>query len=152
MEKLVSTLQAKYPQIKFSFGRTALWSPKTQTVIYKADGSKKDMWAVLHEVGHALLGHTTYDSDTNLLNKEVEAWQKALEITPDFVEEIDQEHIENCLNTYRDWLHRRSTCPSCEMHGIQPSKDLYSCLNCKDVWQVSSARFCRPYRLKSVQN
>jgi hypothetical protein len=58
---------------------------------------------------------------------------------------IDEEHIQNCLDTYRDWLHKRSTCPRCDSHGLQTSEQ-YKCYNCRAVWRVGNERFCRAYR------
>lgn len=151
MEKFVAQLRNQFPALKFVQSEVASWSPRQQQVSYvvtKEEG--QDMWSLLHELGHALLGHESYQTDANLLQKEAEAWERALELAGIYQITINPEHIENCLDTYRDWLHRRSTCPDCSSHGLQLNKSLYSCLNCQTRWQVSNARFCRPYRLKKA--
>jgi hypothetical protein len=151
MEKLIAKLQADYPQFTFIAGRIASWSPKHKRVAYVDITEDASIWAALHELGHALAGHTTYESDVVLIRKETEAWQKALEISPHYDIHIDDEHVQNCLDTYRDWLYKRSTCPACEGHGIQEAHDTYSCYNCTTTWHVSSERFCRPYRVLSAK-
>lgn len=124
------------------------WSPKTQEVLYNTAALTKrtSAWSLLHELGHAELGHTTYESDLELLQLEAAAWQKAKEIGKAYGYEIDANHIEDCLDTYRDWLHQRSACPKCNNRSLQQSSQQYNCYNCGTTWTVSLSRFCRPYR------
>jgi hypothetical protein len=150
MEKLVAKLRKDYPTLTFQEGVVASWSPQTSTVFYAVTGQTSDLWSLLHELGHAILGHQSYDSDASLLQKETEAWEKAIVLGKAYALRIDAEHVQVCLDTYRDWLHKRSTCPMCNSHGLQQNKALYSCLNCQTQWKVTSARFCRPYRLKKA--
>jgi hypothetical protein len=150
MEKFVETLRRDYPQITFQEAAVASWSPEQRQVFYSPGEQHTGLWSVLHELGHALLDHRSYESDINLLQKETDAWQQAVTIAKRYQVVIDPEHIQNCLDTYRDWLHKRSTCPTCGSHGLQQSKSLYCCLNCRGTWKVSSARFCRPYRLRKA--
>jgi len=149
MENLVTSLKQDFPAVSFVPGEISHWSPTKQQVTY-SDASQNCEWTLLHELGHALCGHSDYKSDVDLLQKETEAWSKAVSISKGYGIFIAQEHIEGCLDTYRDWLHKRSTCPGCSAHGLQHSKALYYCPNCQTHWQVSSARFCRPYRLKKA--
>ena len=143
-------LKDDFPVVTFTPSSQFFWSPKDQTVFYdtKKD-SKIASWALLHELSHGLLGHTTYKSDFELLRLEVAAWDKAGELAATYDIAIDQDHIQDCLDTYRDWLHARSECPSCTEHGLQKNSTTYLCLNCHTEWHVSSERFCRPYRMKS---
>ena len=53
-------------------------------------------------------------------------------------EEVIQEH----LDTYRDWLHARSICPSCTANGYQISSHTYECPACLHTWRVNEARIC----------
>jgi predicted RNA-binding Zn-ribbon protein involved in translation (DUF1610 family) len=62
---------------------------------------------------------------------------------------LNPDHIQDCLDTYRDWLHRRSRCPTCGMHVLQDKSNSYKCFNCGTSWQVSGRRFARPYRLRT---
>ncbi len=105
-------------------------------------------WALLHEAGHALLGHKGYKTDAGLLMLEVEAWQAAQKLSIKMEITITEEHIQDCLNTYRDWLYARSTCPTCALNSLQIDETTYLCLNCSARWSVSQSRFCRPYRLR----
>lgn len=148
MEPLVSKLQKAYPQFTFLAGQTAQWSPVLRQITYASGKDRGAPWSLLHELGHALLDHSTYASDMQLLQKEVEAWEQAKTLAAGVGHSIDEEYIQECLDTYRDWLHKRSSCPTCGMHGLQAQTDHYSCLNCSGAWKVSSERFCRPYRLK----
>ncbi|HYH75207.1 MAG TPA: hypothetical protein VD735_04585 [Candidatus Saccharimonadales bacterium] len=150
MEKLVPKLQATFTQFIFMPGRRASWSPELKRITYINTPEDTSLWALLHELGHALAGHTTYDSDIALIRKETEAWHKATEVSLHYNITINEEHIQQCLDTYRDWLYKRSTCPVCEGHGIQTAQSAYGCYNCGSAWQVSAERFCRPYRALSV--
>lgn len=137
------------PEVTFIRGQSLHWSPQQQIITYCADTSTSNLWGLLHEAGHAELGHTSYDSDMELLQLEAAAWDKAEEIATRVDKIIDQEHIQDCLDTYRDWLHQRSTCPRCGIVSFQQSISAYQCYNCHKAWSVTASRFCRPYRLGS---
>jgi len=147
MKPLLKKLATDYPAITFTAGAKFYWSPKDQTVFY--DQSKKDIaavWALIHELSHGLLGHKNYKTDFELLQLEVAAWHKAEAIGADYKVVINEDHIQDCLDTYRDWLHARSKCPACGEHGLQVTHKSYECINCHTNWHVSSERFCRAYR------
>jgi hypothetical protein len=150
MESTLKTLRRVIPHIRFEAGNTFFWSPETQLITYRQDlGDEPDAcWALLHEAAHALLGHTRYETDFELLLLEVEAWQKAKELGATVGLDIDEEHIQDCLDTYRDWLHQRSTCPICVNVSMQETPEQYHCHNCSTEWRVTTSRFCRPYRLR----
>lgn len=147
VEDFINCLKADYPQFAFHAGTQDHWSPKTHTITYDPSQDLEDLKSgVLHELAHALLGHRTYRSDFELLKLESDAWELATQIGPKYGVLIDDERIQNCLDTYRDWLHRRSTCPTCGTHVLQKDSSHYHCFNCHSQWQVSSGRFVRPYR------
>lgn len=146
MHDLVQKLQSNNPSIAFKEGTTFVWSPETRQVTYVRSDAESEPWSLLHEVSHGLLNHATYSSDIDLLRKEVEAWEKAVALSKDYGITIDRVFIENCLDSYRDWLHKRSVCPTCHLQGIQKSLDTYACINCTNTWSVTKERFCRPYR------
>jgi hypothetical protein len=147
MENLLTKLEHDFKDIKFSHGKTFHWSPYSKTVVYQNISDKKNTdWTLLHEVGHAKLNHINYNSDVELLYMEVAAWQKASEIAKKYGITINNDHIQNCLDSYRNWLHQRSACPVCSNHSLQKDNTHYYCFNCHAVWLVSIARFCRPYR------
>ena len=148
MNELLERLRADYPAIKFVLGDSFYWSPKDHSVTYSLSSTQSTIarWSLLHEVSHGILNHTSYHSDFELMELEVEAWSHAQKIAKHYGIKIDPEHIQDCLDTYRDWLHRRSTCPACGVVSVQKDSRTYQCFNCKTTWHVSSSRFCRPYR------
>ncbi len=149
MEKLLNTLQKDFPQVSFAAGETFSWSSRKQTVHYphKLEDATKAVWSLLHEMGHALLGHTTYQSDFELVKLEAAAWDKAAKLGKKYGHSIDADHIQDCLDTYRDWLHQRSACPKCTITSLQRDMHTYCCYNCNTQWRVSRSKLCRPYRL-----
>ena len=149
MQKLLESIRTAHPTLRFTPGAKFLWSPETSEVFYKADGAEnRDIWALLHETGHALLGHQSYSSDVQLLKMEIAAWEKAHELGAMFGITIDEDHVQDCLDTYRDWLHARALCPGCRTRCLQQDTGKsYRCHNCHTSWRVTPARFARPYRL-----
>lgn len=147
MQSLLTELQKLLPETNFEAGETFFWSPVNNSVTYKSESTTQNhQWALLHEAAHALLGHSQYKYDVELLLLEVEAWHKAKELGQKLNLSIDEEHVQDCLDTYRDWLHQRSTCPRCSTVSLQVSPQEYRCHNCFATWGVSNSRFCRPYR------
>ncbi len=148
MSSLLKQFKKAYPKLAFVEGMEFCWSPKTKTVIYTPaiNDDPLAVWSFLHEVAHALLDHSRYSSDFELLHMEAAAWNKAAEIAPKYKFSISSQHIQDCLDTYRDWLHQRSTCPLCGTTSLQESARKYRCHNCNTSWVVSASRFCRPYR------
>lgn len=143
----ITRLSQDYPKFKFKPGRQEQWSPKTKTITFNPKRTKKELqFSVLHELAHAVLGHSTYRSDFELLKLEAGAWELAAKIGKAYGIIISEDYIQNCLDTYRDWLHRRSACPSCGTHVLQKNPYSYHCFNCGASWQVTSGRFVRPYR------
>lgn len=135
--------------IRFIKSKNFYWSPAEQVVHYGNGSDPFAVFALLHELSHALLSHQNYQTDIELLRLEAEAWAKAVMVAKEYSVTISDDHIQDCLDTYRDWLHKRSTCPTCKAHGLQNIRDGYICLNCSGKWQVTNARFCRVYRKKA---
>lgn len=148
MQKFIAKLKERFPDLSYRAGDQFCWSPETNEIIYKRDAEGESaVWSLLHETGHALLGHRSYKADYELLRLEVAAWEKAREIAESIGALIDEEHIQDCLDTYRDWLYKRSICPKCTAKCLQQSDYVhYRCFNCHTTWRVSSNRFCRAYR------
>lgn len=154
MKSLLNRLEADYPEISFVEGESFYWSPNESTVTYVIVSTQPEVskWSLLHEVSHGILGHTDYSTDFELMQLEVAAWKKAVTLGKKYGIKIDLEHVEDCLDTYRDWLHRRSTCPTCGVVSLQTSERTYKCINCDSTWRVSNSRFCRPYRMLETTN
>ena len=151
MQPIISRIKTEYPELKFKSAKQFSWSPETGEIFYiKGAKGENSEWSLLHETGHALLGHNNYKADFELIRLEVAAWERARELGKDLSIVIDEEHIQDCLDTYRDWLHKRSICPKCSTQCLQQGDFVhYRCHNCHTVWKVSTSRFCRAYRSTS---
>jgi hypothetical protein len=148
MQQLINNILDSYPTLNFVAGKQFCWSPETEEIYYSENAVEdRDAWSLLHETGHALLGHKGYEADVELIRLEVEAWEKARHLGKEFDVDISQDHIEDCLDTYRDWLYKRSICPNCSTKSLQQGDFVhYRCFNCHTTWKVTASRFCRAYR------
>lgn len=149
---LLDRIRADYPDLSFVEDACFSWHAKENRVSFKQSRGRADhsAWALLHELGHALLGHASYRYDIELIRLETVAWDKARELAQTYGLTIAGDYIQDCLDTYRDWLHLRATCPTCFARSLQAAPRRYRCFNCQTEWQVSRSRLCRPYRLKTV--
>ena len=138
---LTAKLRKDYPKIVFVEADVFRWSPTDRTITYPKDTA--DVASLLHELSHAILGHESYKKDISLLEMEREAWRHAKEVTaPTYGVAITDSITDEALDSYRDWLHARSICPTCQATGIQTEKDEYRCLACRTKWRVNEARIC----------
>lgn len=146
---LLHRLQQDHPQLDFTPGTQFRWSPLKQQILFvkKQLAQPQGYWTILHELSHALLGHQGYSSDLDLVRMESAAWEHAHQLAEVYELSIPNDYIQNCLDTYRDWLHLRSACPRCTTHSLQQNEQNYACYNCGHAWRVSTSRFCRPYRM-----
>lgn len=138
-----------FPALTFAAGERFEWQPATSTIVYDPDDPLFEA-RLLHEIGHAQLKHTSYERDIDLIAMERDAWQTArMELAARFSVDIPGDAIHHDMDTYRDWLHERSTCPHCGSSGIQIKKREYKCVTCRKTWRVNEARSCalRRYRL-----
>jgi hypothetical protein len=138
---LVTKLTQDHPEITFTAGDEFRWSPSDATILY--DIHNRDDASLLHELAHALLHHATYTKDIELIEMERDAWNYALtQLASRYTVTISDEQIQGSLDTYRDWLHARSTCPHCKATGVQVKQHQYKCLACHTNWRVNEARVC----------
>lgn len=148
IETLLPRLRLDYPAISFVEATRFSWHAGDCRVCYKRTEDIQGTYALIHELGHGLLDHTDYRSDIELLQIEVAAWEKAREIAEHYGFVIDEDYIQDALDSYRDWLHLRSTCPNCYERCLQHDRHTYHCHNCGSEWHVSRSRLCRPYRTR----
>lgn len=138
---LLPRLTLDFPDITFAPAQRFSWSPSTSTVFYDESASN-DFATLLHELSHGILGHHTYSKDIELLSMEAAAWDKAIILAQTYNLTIDTDTAEGNLDTYREWLHARSTCPDCQATGYQTTKQTYHCVACHTDWRVNEARLC----------
>jgi predicted RNA-binding Zn-ribbon protein involved in translation (DUF1610 family) len=147
---LINKLIADFPAYQFISDDNFHWSPQNKTIYYIPLGEES---VLLHEIAHAILGHTEYRRDIQLIEMERDAWNYAQHtLGINYKIPIKQEIIDATLDTYRDWLHARSTCPSCNAIGIQTKKQHYKCVSCGQSWRVNDARLCGLKRYKTIKN
>jgi hypothetical protein len=149
MKNIIDTIRNDFKHLNFVEDEIFFWSPKNQEVHYRKNSSSEaDVWRLLHEIGHAVLDHKRFNLDINLLHLEIAAWEEAKKNAERYGMIISEDHIQDCLDTYRDWLYKRSICPDCLNTSLQNTSNSYSCFNCNNSWKVSASRTCRTYRKK----
>lgn len=138
---LVATLKKRYPDFSFTEAEHFSWSPTEQAILYNASEPNAPL-LLLHELSHALLKHSKYRRDVELIAMETAAWEKARALTAEFEISYDEDVAQDHLDTYREWLHARSTCPNCSANGYQIEAFRYECPACTHSWRVNEARVC----------
>lgn len=145
---LKNKLAKQFSDLNFQEGEDFLWNASAKTVTYAASPAD-DPALLLHETAHALLNHRGYSRDIELIKIERQAWDYAKsKLGPQFKVPVSEDLIEDSLDSYRTWLHKRSTCPSCGLNGIQESQKTYRCINCRSRWSVNEARTCQLKRTR----
>ena len=147
---ILSQLKIDYPQFSFKKGDDFLWSSSDNTIYYDGTTNNRSIF-LLHELSHAILGHTSYDRDIQLIAIERQAWDHTAGLAPLYGVIIPDDIVQSTLDGYRDWLHSRSTCPKCQATGMQIDRYTYKCPACGHNWRVNEARTCalRRYKTKS---
>lgn len=125
-------LQADFPDLRFTFGRKFAFRPP-KTIVMEPENGRFWRLLLFHEVGHAVLGHRDFGTDVERLKMEVAAWEKARELAEIYAVEFDEGMMEAELDTYRDWLHRKSRCPKCGLTRYQASGGEYHCPRCENI-------------------
>ena len=122
-------LRVDYPEFRFVRGKKFAFRPPKTIVV----GPKEDYWdlLLLHEVAHAVCGHRTFKTDVGRLKMEVEAWEKARELASKYGVDVDEELVQDELDTYRDWLHQKSRCPVCGLTRFETPDGIYHCPRCE---------------------
>lgn len=142
MTSLFKRLQKDYPDFTFEKSAEFWWSASDNTIHIDTAASDSQAFT-LHELSHALLNHRGYTYDVDLIKLERDAWHYAVtELMDRYGVEIDDQLVQDNLDTYREWLHARSTCPDCEATGLQTKDTHYRCLGCGAQWRTNEARMC----------
>lgn len=144
---LVAKLRVDFPTFTFKKGDICKWLPDSQEIHYIPAADRP--YELLHEIAHALLGHSSYDRDITLIGMERDAWHyAATQLAPQYDTTIPDEYANEALESYRKWLHARATCPNCNATGVQTKRTTYICLACYTTWHVNEARTCQLRRNK----
>lgn len=142
---LITQIKRDFPGVRFEIADTFSWSAEDQTIYYEPR-AEYAAWSLLHELGHMKHAHNTYSTDARLIRMEIEAWETAKQLAKNYGQAISDEHIESCMDSYRNWQHLRSKCPVCTQSGVETKSGSYHCINCQHNWNVTMNRFCRVYR------
>ena len=138
MQEFVEVLAHDFPSLRFKPGKKFAFRPP-RTVFFEqpteresSDASVLDSYRLrlLHELGHAQLGHTDFVTDVERLKLERAAWEKAREFCAIYNVNYDEDLIEVELDSYRDWLHNRSRCPECGLTRYQTVDGASHCPGC----------------------
>ncbi len=129
-KELLNSVRVDYPELRFISGAKFAFRPPRTIVI----GPEEDYWdlLLLHEVGHAVCGHKTFRMNVERLKMESEAWEKARELAEKYQVTIDEDIIQDELDTYRDWLHQKSRCPVCGLTRFETPDGAYHCPRCEN--------------------
>lgn len=130
MTELVEKLRVDYPEFRFVLGRKFMFRPPRTVVLGPLEPFHELL--LLHEVSHAILKHKGFKTDVERLKMEVSAWEKARELALNYGVEFDEEMAQRELDSYRDWLHKKSRCPKCGLTRFQDS-DGYHCPRCENL-------------------
>lgn len=130
MQELVERIGRDYPELRLKEGRRFSFRPP-RAITFARDTEHGSL-QLLHEVGHAVLGHRDFGTDPERLRMERAAWDKARELCTIYNILYDEEFVEASLDTYRDWLHQRSKCPKCGLTRYQTADGKYHCPRCEN--------------------
>lgn len=121
-------LKSDFPELTFKEGRRFSFRyPKT--VCFDAEDKRGEL-LILHELGHALLRHRGFRTEAERLKMEQEAWGQARELAVRYGVEFDEGLAQTELDTYREWLDKKSCCPRCGLTRYQTADGEYRCPRC----------------------
>lgn len=138
-KKLINKLSADFPDITFTEAKDFRWSSQKKTIFYNPSHTHGAA-LLLHEVAHSQLDHTAISSDIELVRMECDAWIYAEEtLASTYGVTISEDIREDSLDSYREWLHKRSLCKECLSNGVQTKTDTYKCLICGCQWRTTKS-------------
>lgn len=131
MQDLVEKLKVDFPDYKYKIGKKFLFR-YPRTIEMGPDEPNSEL-LLLHELGHAILRHQDFKTDVERLKMEAEAWEKARELAKRYGLNFEEEFVQDELDTYRDWLHKKSRCPKCGLTRFQDADGTYHCPRCENL-------------------
>lgn len=128
--EFLERVQKDHPEFLFKRGRRFMFRPPRTIIVGPEEAG--DSLLFLHELGHALCGHRDFRTDAMRLKMEREAWEKARELASLYSVTFDDETVERELDTYREWLDKKSRCPKCNLTRFQTPDGVYHCPRCEN--------------------
>ena len=126
----LAKIKSDFPDFRFiDGGKFSFHPPKT---IIVGPEEPEDSLLLLHELGHALSGHKSFNTSARRIKMEREAWDKAKELASIYEVVFDEDIVENELDTYRDWLHKKSCCKKCGLTMYQTPDGSFHCPRCEN--------------------
>lgn len=124
-------IRVDFPEFRFIVGKKFTFRPPRTIAVDPEEQNAKLL--LMHELGHALLGHREFKTDVRRIKMESEAWEKARELCDKYGVKYDEEVAQTELDTYRDWLHKKSRCPECGLTRFQTKDGDYHCPRCEMI-------------------
>lgn len=128
--EFLGRVKGAYPQFCFKAGRKFMFRPR-RTIIYEEIAGEEFKLLLLHELGHATLGHFSFKTAVERLAKERDAWEKTRELAEGFGVEFDEEMAQGNLDTYREFLHQKTLCPECGLSTLEIGTEKLFCPGCQ---------------------
>ncbi len=119
-----------FSDYRFKFGRKFAYRPPRTIMIGPSEPFSELLF--LHELGHAVLKHKDFRMDVIRLKMENSAWEEAKKLALKYGIKVDEDLIQDELDTYRDWLHKKSRCPDCGLTRFQTPDGQYHCPRCSE--------------------
>lgn len=129
--EFLEQIKADFPEFRFVNGKKFAFRPPKTIILGPLEPFYELL--VLHEVSHAILKHKTFRVDVERLRMESEAWEKARELADRYSIEVNENLIQDELDTYRDWLHSKSKCKKCGLTRYQTPDGIYHCPRCENL-------------------
>lgn len=126
----LAKIKSDYPEFKFISGKRFSFRPPKTIVVGPEEPN--DSLLLLHELGHALSEHRDFDTSVRRVKMEREAWDKARELCSKYELEYNEDLVEDELDTYREWLHKKTICPKCSLTMFQTPDGVYHCPKCEN--------------------
>lgn len=129
-EAFLTKIKNDFSNYRFIDGEKFAFRPPKTIVL----GPEEPFYELLtlHEISHAILKHKDFRTDAERLKMENAAWDKARELADEYGVEISEMIIQRELDTYRDWLHKKSRCPVCGLTRFQTPDGKYHCPRCEN--------------------
>lgn len=129
-ERLLEKLRVDFPDFRFVKGVRFAFRPPHTIIIGPEEAN--DSLLLMHELGHALCRHQDFGTGVERLKMERAAWEKAQELCGSYGVCYDENVVEAELDTYRDWLDKKSRCPICGLTRFQAPDGTYHCPRCEN--------------------